>query len=112
MKITIIGTGYVGLTSAACLAELGHEIMCLDIDSSKITKLESGIIPFFEPGLDQLVKKNIQKNKLLFTTNSETAIKCSEAIFNCVGTPSKDNGEADLSAVFKVAETVAKYADN
>ena len=107
MKITIIGTGYVGLTSAACLAELGHEILCCDVDEKKIAELMQGKVPFFEPGLEQLLKRNSAK-KLQFTTDKKRAINFGEVIFNCVGTPSGSNGEADLSAVFSVARDVAQ----
>jgi len=111
MKITIVGTGYVGLTSAACLAELGHEILCLDVDEKKIASLIQGNVPFFEPGLDQLLKRNSARKKLQFTTDKKQAIEFGEVIFNCVGTPSGPNGEADLSAVFSVAKDIAQTTE-
>jgi UDPglucose 6-dehydrogenase len=110
MKITCIGTGYVGLTTGACLANLGHDVLCVDIDEEKIEKLKRGEIPFYEPGLKELVLKNREKGRLNFTTNIEEGIKGSGIFFNCVGTPSKEDGSADLQYVFKVAEEVGKFA--
>jgi len=110
MNISIFGTGYVGLVTGACLANLGHKITCVDIDEKKIETLNRGKIPFYEPGLKELVAKNKEKGRLNFTVNAEEAIASAEAIFNCVGTPSQDDGSADLSYVFSVAETVGKFA--
>jgi UDPglucose 6-dehydrogenase len=112
MKITVFGSGYVGLTTAACLANLGHEVLCVDIDEKKIGMLSSGQIPFFEPGLDVLAKKSMERGNLKFTTDSKQAVEFGEVIFSCVGTPSKENGEADLSAVFGVARTIGQQMDN
>ncbi len=111
MKIGVFGSGYVGLTTGACLANLGHEITCVDIDQTKIDKLNNGEIPFYEPGLKELVQKNKEKGRLKFTTDIESGVRFQDAIFNCVGTPGKEDGSADLSYVFKVAETVGKLAD-
>lgn len=108
MKITVIGTGYVGLVQAACLADLGNEVWGIDIDKNKIEKLKAGIIPIFEPGLDEIVKKNYKKGYLHFDTNLSEAIQESEIIFIAVGTPPKTNGEADLSFVETAAENIAK----
>lgn len=110
MKISIFGVGYVGLTTGACLANLGHDILCVDIDQEKINLLAEGKIHFYEPGLKELVNKNREKGRLRFTTHTKEAINFGEVIFNCVGTPSNDNGSADLQYVFKVAEEVGKYA--
>lgn len=110
MKISIFGTGYVGLVTGACLAKLGHEITCVDIDKNKIDSLNQDQITFYEPGLKELVKKGKEKNKLKFTTNTEEAIISAEVVFNCVGTPSNEDGSADLQSVFKVTETVARLA--
>ena len=112
MKITVVGAGYVGLVTAACFSELGNEVICIDIDESKIGKLNGGIIPIFEPGLDELVKKNRKENRLNFTTDLKNSIKESEIIFICVGTPPKENGDADLSAVENVARTIAEVMDS
>jgi UDPglucose 6-dehydrogenase len=111
MKIAIFGTGYVGLVTGACLANLGHHVTCVDIDQAKIDIFEQGKIPFFEPGLKDLVLKNKEKGRLVFTTNGEEAIKSSNVIFNCVGTPSTNNGGANLEYVFNVAKTVALHAN-
>src|SRR3989338_3944496 len=110
MNITIIGTGYVGLVKGACLANLGHSIRCGDIDSHKISLLEKGDIPFYEPGLKELVLQNKEKGRLTFSTNIPEAIAFGEVIFNCVGTPGKEDGSADLQYVFSVAENVGKFA--
>ena len=112
MKIAVIGAGYVGLVTAACLAELGNEVVCIDIDESKIRKLNEGIIPIYEPGLEELVKRNRKENRLNFTTDLKKSIKESEIIFICVGTPPKENGDADLSAVENVARTIAEVMDS
>ena len=112
MKITVFGSGYVGLTTAACLANLGHEVLCVDIDEKKIKLLSSGQIPFFEPGLDVLVKKSMERGNLKFTTDSKQAVEFGEVIFSCVGTPSKDNGDADLSAVYSVAKAIGQHMNS
>ena len=109
MKITIIGTGYVGLVSGTCFAEFGVNVTCIDKDINKINNLEKGIIPIFEPGLDELVKKNISSKRLFFETSLKKSIKGSDAIFIAVGTPSrKVDGHADLSYVYEVAEEIAE----
>ena len=109
MKITIIGTGYVGLVSGTCFAEFGVSVTCLDKDIKKIKNLQKGIIPIFEPGLDELVKKNIHEKRLYFETDFNKSIKDADIIFIAVGTPSrKDDGHADLSYVFEVAKKIAK----
>ena len=112
MKIAVIGAGYVGLVTAACFAELGNEVICTDIDDSKIRKLNEGIIPIYEPGLEELVKKNRKEGRLNFTTDLKKSIKESEIVFICVGTPPKDSGDADLSAVENVARTIAEVMDS
>lgn len=109
MRITVFGSGYVGLTTAACLANLGHDVLCADVDEKKIELLKKNQIPFFEPGLDVLVKKSAERGRLKFTTNAKEAVEFGEVIFNCVGTPSKENGDADLSAVYSVAKTIASH---
>jgi UDPglucose 6-dehydrogenase len=110
MKITIFGTGFVGLTSGACLANLGHDVYCVDIDEEKIAMLKKGEIPFYEPGLNELVKRTSEKKRLIFTTNAKEGVDFGEVIFNCVGTPSREDGSADLQYVYAVAKTVASYA--
>ncbi len=110
MNITIFGTGYVGLVTGASLANLGHTVLCVDIDANKISLLEKGEMPFYEPGLKELVLKNKEKNRLFFTTTLTQGIEFGEVFFNCVGTPSKADGSADLSFVFSVTETIATHA--
>jgi len=104
MKISIFGTGYVGLVTGACLADYGNEIICVDIDSKKIDLINSGVSPIYEPELDKLLKKN--KKSLKATTDHEFAIKNSEITFICVGTPPKEDGSIDLSYIKKVSENI------
>ena len=109
MKITIVGTGYVGLVSGTCFAEFGVNVVCVDKDKEKIEKLKKGIIPIFEPGLKELVKKNIEEKRLFFKTNLSESLNGSEAIFIAVGTPSRrGDGHADLSYVYSAAKEIAK----
>ncbi|MFH1187280.1 MAG: UDP-glucose/GDP-mannose dehydrogenase family protein [bacterium] len=112
MKITVIGTGYVGLVTGVCLADMGHNVACIDIDQNKIKKLENGEVPFFEPGLDEILKKNFEAGKLKFDTSLENNMQDAEAVFIAVGTPPKENGEADLSYVLKAAESIGKNLDH
>jgi len=112
MKITIVGSGYVGLTTGACLSELGNDVICVDIDEEKIKKLNSDIMPIYEPGVEELAKRNRKEKRLVFTTDLKDAIKQSEIIFICVGTPPKENGDADLSYVENVARTIADVMDS
>ena len=106
-KIAIIGTGYVGLVSGAGLSEFGHQVICTDIDQTKISRLESGEIPIYEPGLKSLVHSNVSAGRLSFSSDPASAIISSDIIFIAVGTPQAENGEADLSAVNAVAETIS-----
>ena len=109
MRITIVGTGYVGLVSGTCFAEFGVNVICVDKDYEKIRKLRKGVIPIFEPGLKELVKKNIKEKRLFFETDLSKSIKNSSAIFIAVGTPSRrGDGHADLSYVYSAAEEIAK----
>lgn len=111
MKITMIGSGYVGLVTGACLAEFGHEVWCIDNNQEKIASLMEGHIPFYEPGLEELVRKNVSQGRLFFSENLETAIKDSKAVFITVGTPSQrhGNGFSDLSYVYSAAQQIAPY---
>src|SRR5256885_11789995 len=109
MQVSVIGAGYVGLTTAACLAEIGHEVVCADNDLDKLKSLRSGRLPFFEPYLDTLVNRNVASGRLQFVSVAE-AIGQGSAIFICVGTPPLENGEADLSAIESVARTIASTA--
>ena len=113
MNITIIGTGYVGLVSGTCFAEFGVNVTCVDKDEEKIRNLRKGIIPIYEPGLDELVKKNINQGRLKFEIDLSKSVNRSDAIFIAVGTPSrKKDGHADLSYVYAVAEEIAKNLKN
>tara|TARA_Y100001970_G_scaffold114643_1_gene142995 strand:- start:1275 stop:2573 length:1299 start_codon:yes stop_codon:yes gene_type:complete len=107
MKLCMIGTGYVGLVSGACFADLGNEVICVDKDISKINKLKKSIIPIYEPGLDELVKKNFTAGRLKFSNNLAESVEKSNIIFICVGTPTKKNKyEADLSQVYSAAKEI------
>ncbi|MDB4349466.1 UDP-glucose/GDP-mannose dehydrogenase family protein [Omnitrophica bacterium] len=108
MNIAIIGTGYVGLVTGACLAELGNNVICVDNDKFKIESLKKGRITIYEPGLGELVKRNLRRNRLEFTSGIKGAVKKSRIIFIAVGTPPKPNGEADLSFVEDVSKEIAK----
>ena len=105
----MIGTGYVGLVSGVCFSDLGNQVICVDKDLTKINKLQNGIIPIYEPGLDELVKKNIKNKKLSFSNDLKNSIKKSDIIFICVGTPTKRGGSsADLSQIYVVAKELSK----
>lgn len=112
MKIAIIGAGYVGLTSAAVFAKLGHTVWAVDNNEDKIRLLQKGNVPFFEPKLPELVKKNVKTGRLIPTSDYSAAVKESDVVFICVGTPMLAGGEADLSQVFAAAKQMAKYLNN
>jgi UDPglucose 6-dehydrogenase len=112
MKLAIIGAGYVGLVTAACFAEMGNEVICVDADADKIAGLEQGRIPIYEPGLEDYVKRNYEENRLVFTTDLATAVKRSLIIFIAVGTPQDRDGSADLSAVLAVARQIGRVMDD
>lgn len=109
MKIAVFGTGYVGLTIGTCLAELGNNVVCVDIDKEKIEALKKGKVPIYEPGLEEMVHKNVEEGRLIFTLNSEKAIKENDIFFIGVGTPQDPTGRADLRAVYSVAKTIGKH---
>jgi UDPglucose 6-dehydrogenase len=109
MNITIFGTGYVGLVSGACLAEVGHNVVCVDVDSTKIEKLKTGILPIWEPGLDALVGRNVMEGRLNFTTDAVHAVQHGKVQFVAVGTPSDEDGTADLQYVMAVADIIARH---
>ncbi len=111
MNIVCIGAGYVGLVSGTCLAELGHNVTCVDNDEEKIKLLNSGQVPFFEPGLSDLITKNQQSGSLKFASSLSDIIKNADIVFICVGTPPRENGQADLGFVFQVAEDIGKILD-
>lgn len=113
MKVTVVGTGYVGLVTGTCLSEYGHSVTCLDIDEQKIQSIKNGIMPIYEPNLESLVLKNVNSGRLKFTTDYAEAIKDSEVAFIAVGTPPKEDGSADLQYVVEssrqIAEVMTKY---
>lgn len=109
MNIAIVGTGYVGLVSGACLSEMGAQVTCVDIDQKKIDNLNKGIIPIYEPGLEELVKRNVEADRLKFTTDLPAVLDEVEIVFSAVGTPPGDDGSADLQYVKEVAHTVGKH---
>lgn len=111
MKITIVGTGYVGLVTGTCFAEMGTHVTCVDIDQNKIDKLNNGIMPIFEPGLEELVKKNVREGRLKFSTSLKDSLADTQVIFSAVGTPPDNDGSADLHYVIDVARTVGRYAN-
>jgi len=109
MKLCMIGTGYVGLVSGVCFSDLGNDVICVDKDNNKINNLKNGKIPIYEPGLEELVKKNIKNNRLNFSSNLKESVRKSDIIFICVGTPTKKNSNsADLSQVYSVGKEISK----
>jgi len=112
MKITIIGSGYVGLVTGACFSEVGIDVQCVDVDRKKIDNLNKGIIPIYEPGLEKMITRNMNKGRLHFTTNISDAVKGSDVVFISVGTPPDEDGSADLKYVIQVARDCGKYMDD
>ncbi|MGM7721726.1 UDP-glucose dehydrogenase family protein [Metabacillus sp. Hm71] len=111
MKIAVVGTGYVGLVTGTCLSEIGHTVTCIDIDQNKINKMREGISPIYEPGLDELMKKNINEGRLFFTANHDEGFKDADVIYIAVGTPEKEDGSANLLFVEQVAKDIAKHVE-
>lgn len=111
MNISIIGSGYVGLVTGACFAELGNKVICADNDVKKISGLKKGLVPIYEPGLKELISYNLKNKRLKFTLSIGEAVKASEVIFIAVGTPTLENGEADLTGVEKVCRSIAQHMD-
>ena len=112
MKITIIGSGYVGLVTGACFSEVGIDVQCVDVDRKKIDNLNKGIIPIYEPGLEKMITRNMDKGRLHFTTDISNAIKGSDVVFISVGTPPDEDGSADLKYVLAVARDCGKHMDD
>ena len=108
MRVTVIGSGYVGLVVGACLADSGNDVVCADVDARKVEKLLQGVVPFFEPGLDTIVKRNLEERRLNFTTDVEAAIRRGAIIFIAVGTPQGDDGSAEMRFVDQVADTIGR----
>ena len=111
MKITVVGTGYVGLVSGACFADVGNEVLCLDVAPEKIRILEEGGLPIFEPGLQEVVRRNVQAGRLFFTTDIERAVRHGTVQFIAVGTPPDEDGSADLQYVLTAARNIGQYMD-
>ena len=112
MNIAVIGTGYVGLVTGACFAGSGNNVTCVDIDESKVESLKNSVIPFYEPGLEEVVKTNIEEGRLSFTTDVKKAIENCSIIFIAVGTPQSENGAADISYVLSVAKSIGEHINN
>ncbi|MFT7268497.1 MAG: UDPglucose 6-dehydrogenase, partial [Roseivirga sp.] len=112
MKIAVIGTGYVGLVTGTCFAEVGIDVTCIDIDQKKIDGLKNGIMPIYEPGLEAMVKRNYEKGRLHFSTNLAESIKDCETAFIAVGTPPGEDGSADLKYVLAVAKSIGEHMNN
>ena len=112
MKISVIGTGYVGLVTGTCFAETGIDVTCVDVDGVKIEKLKKGIVPIYEPGLEEILERNVKKNRLRFTTNLASSLKDCEVAFIAVGTPPDEDGSADLKHVLDVASDIGKYIED
>ena len=109
MKILVVGAGYVGLVSAACMAEMGHHVICLDIDEKKIEGLCKGILPIYEPGLGELIKSNLEAGRLSFTTSYEQSVPQAQICFIAVATPQAEDGSCDLRYVLSAAQSIAQY---
>ena len=112
MKLTMVGTGYVGLVTGACFANTGNDVTCLDVDKSKIDMLNGGDVPIYEPGLRDLIERNAAAGRLVFTTDKAAAYRDAEVIFICVGTPSDEDGSADVRHVLGVADDIAAAIDS
>jgi UDPglucose 6-dehydrogenase len=111
MRIAVVGSGYVGLVVGTCFADNGNDVVCVDVDQAKIEKLQKGILPIYEPGLEELLKRNIEEGRLRFTTNADEAVKASKIIFIAVGTPPGEDGSADLKYVLAAARGIGKAMD-
>ncbi len=109
MKIVVVGTGYVGLVTGACLSEVGVEVVCIDVLQQKIENLKKGILPIYEPGLEDIVKRNYKKGRLHFSTDLADSIRGAQVAFIAVGTPPGEDGSADLKYVLQVADTIGKH---
>ncbi|MEM8769130.1 MAG: nucleotide sugar dehydrogenase, partial [Pseudomonadota bacterium] len=109
MKVTMFGSGYVGLVTGTCFAERGNNVLCVDVDSAKVESLKAGDVPIFEPGLEDMVRRNLAAGRLDFTTDAREGVEHGEVIFIAVGTPPDEDGSADLQYVLEVARTVGQH---
>src|SRR3989304_1834864 len=109
MRLLIVGTGYVGLVTGACFAGMGHDVICLDNKSEKVEKLKRGVIPFYEPGLEELVKRNHQAGRLSFTTDYKMGVTSSQILFLALPTPSRDDGSCNLDFLFSAVDEIASH---
>ncbi len=112
MKVTVVGSGYVGLVAGTCFADTGNEVICVDIDQAKIDLLNNGGVPIYEPGLEEMIKRNVAQDRLVFTTDIKSSVENSKIIFIAVGTPPDEDGSADLKYVLAVAAEIGKYINN
>jgi len=111
VKISIVGTGYVGLVTGACLSEVGNDVLCIDVDEAKVSQLKKGIIPIYEPGLQTIVKNNVARGNLSFSSNIQSGVEHGDILFIAVGTPPDEDGSADLQHVLSVAKSIGEYID-
>ena len=111
MRVAIFGTGYVGLVTGTCLAEVGHDVVCVDVDAAKVEGLKNGVIPIYEPGLEPMVKANHAAGRLHFTTDAAAAVAHGDIVFIAVGTPPDEDGSADLQYVLAVARTIGRHIE-
>ncbi len=109
MRISIFGSGYVGLVQAAVFADVGHRVICMDIDADRVERLQRGEVPFFEPGLSEMVIRGVQGGLLTFTTDTKASVESSEFLFICVGTPPRDDDSPDLQYLMSVADGIAEH---
>ncbi|MFM8284480.1 MAG: 3-hydroxyacyl-CoA dehydrogenase NAD-binding domain-containing protein, partial [Planctomycetaceae bacterium] len=109
MRIAVVGTGYVGLVTGTCFADSGNTVTCIDIDAAKVARLERGEIPIYEPGLEDLVERNVRAGRLAFTTDTAAAVRNADIVFLAVGTPPAADGSADLTALWKVVDGIAAH---
>jgi len=112
MKITVVGTGYVGLVSGTCFAETGNNVICVDIDTIKVARMQNGEVPIYETGLEEMFERNVKQNRLRFTTELAMAVDHAEIIFLALPTPPGEGGAADLSYVLKAAGDISKLIDS
>ncbi|MCA9080418.1 MAG: UDP-glucose/GDP-mannose dehydrogenase family protein, partial [Planctomycetaceae bacterium] len=109
MKVVMLGTGYVGLVTGTCFADSGNDVTCVDINADKVARLQRGEVPIYEPGLTEMIQRNVAAGRLQFTTDASTCVPAAQCVFIAVGTPQGDDGAADLSYVFSAAEGVAQH---